>query len=231
MNMNSETGSNLIHMLGTPREKQQCGIAIKFLGMWKLYFSGQDMWSKAEFPNVKLSGRQSFIFKNFTTVGENFSHLKTSDRFFFLICSTRTDLYPFNFDGIQKVKEKQRARKLREICLLLTEKQTIKTIWVLHLSILQYSSWLSNRMTFSESEWGRRGDKCLNKTIKYQWTTLAVNVPSFWMNVLVSFPPITSSFPYYKNEDTCKWTETLLSQKCNLHISPSYRRIDCGMMF
>lgn len=92
MNMNSETGSNLIHMLGTPREKQQCGIAIKFLGMWKLYFSGQDMWSKAEFPNVKLSGRQSFIFKNFTTVGENFSHLKTSDRFFFFLSSVAQEL-------------------------------------------------------------------------------------------------------------------------------------------
>lgn len=34
-------------------------------------------------------------------------------------------------------------------------KTTIKTIWVLYLSILQYSYWLSNGMTFFESEWGR----------------------------------------------------------------------------
>lgn len=68
---------------GTPREKRQCGIIIRFLGMWKLYFMCQDMGSKAEFPNVKLSGRQSFIFKNCTTVGSNFNHFETLDGFLF----------------------------------------------------------------------------------------------------------------------------------------------------
>lgn len=102
----------------------------------------------------------------------------------------------------------------------------------LNLSMLQCSCWLRNGMAFWEWEWGRRGDKRLNKTIKCQWTTVAGNVPSLWMSVLVFFLLSQQcGFSIKKKESTFKWTETLFSRKRNLQVFPSSTKNECGTVF